>query len=186
MPATRERSRHLAVLSGSVAGEPARLNHMLWRLLRVLLLLLAGSIAGFAAAAAMLRGWLPSRGDEASDELALVAIFDGIQMESRSEAFHGGSILAWFGGVELDLTEATLAPGARLDLRAAVGGVAIKVPMGWRVDAEATAFVGGVDVSVPEPDDPDAPTLVVRVASVFGGVAISVGSARRAGAESTV
>jgi hypothetical protein len=146
---------------------------MIWRLLRTLLLLLAGVFTGFVAAAAVLRGWIPSRGDETSDELGLVAILDGIELESRSGAFRGGSVLAWFGGVSLDLSGASLAPGARLDVRAAFGGVAIKVPAGWRVEAEATALVGGVDISVAEPDDPDAPALVVRAASVMGGVAIS-------------
>ena len=146
---------------------------MIWRLLRALPLLLAGLFAGFVTAAAVLRGWLPSRGDETSDELALVAIFDGVELESRSTAFLGGSVLAWFGGVSLDLSGATLAPGARLDVRAAFGGVALKVPAGWRVDVEATALVGGVEVSVPEPDDANAPTLVVRAGSVMGGVAIS-------------
>jgi hypothetical protein len=147
---------------------------MHWRLVRSLLLLLAGSLAGFAGAAAMVRGWLPSQGDEMSDDLALVAIFDGVDLESRSEAFRGGSIMAWFGGVAVDLSGVTLASHARLDVRAAFGGIAIKVPMGWRVDAETTALVGGVDVDVPEPDDPDAPTLVVRASSFMGGVAIGV------------
>ena len=55
---------------------------------------------------------LPSRGDAESDEVALVAIFDGVKLESRSQAFRGGSMLAWFGGVAVDLREAQLAPGA--------------------------------------------------------------------------
>lgn len=157
---------------------------MVWRLVRSLLLGAAGFLSGFATAAAMVRGWLPSQGDETSDTLRLVAILDGIELESRSDAFRGGSVLAWFGGVALDLTAVTLAPGARLDVRATLGGIAITVPVGWRIDAEATAFAGGVDVSVPEPDEPDAPTLVVRAATVMGGVSISVD--RRAGGATTL
>jgi hypothetical protein len=146
---------------------------MVWRLLRSVLLVLVGSLAGFAGAAAMLRGWLPSRGDETSDELALVTIFDGVDFTSRSEAFRGGSILAWFGGVAIDLSGVTLAPDARLDIRAVFGGVAIKVPTGWRVDADATAFAGGVDARLPDPAEPDAPTLVVRAVSIMGGVSVA-------------
>lgn len=93
-------------------------------MVRRLLLLLVGAFAGFAAAAATLRSWLPSRGGESSDTLALVAIFDGVDLESRSDTFGGGFVLAWFGGVALDLRHATLAPGACLDVRAAFGGVA--------------------------------------------------------------
>jgi hypothetical protein len=145
---------------------------MLWRLLRTVMLLFAGAVAGFAGAAAMLRGWLPSRGDATSDELALVTVFDGLELESRSTAFRGGSILAWFGGVAIDLSGVTLAPGAELDVRTAFGGVSIKVPPTWRIDATATALLGGIDVQQPDIEDPDAPTLVLRAQSLMGGVAI--------------
>jgi hypothetical protein len=150
--------------------------HMLWRLVRSLLFLLVGVLAGFAAAGAVLRGWLPSHGDETSDTLELVAIFDGIELRSRATEFRGGTILAWFGGIALDLSEATLAPDARLDVRAAIGGVAIKVPPGWRIDAETSSLIGGIDVGRGQPDDPDAPTLAVRATTVIGGVSIGSGS----------
>lgn len=146
---------------------------MLWRLLRSLVLLLAGVMAGFAAAAAMLRSWLPSRGDPTSDELALVAIFDGIDLESHATAFRGGTILAWYGGVSLDLRGATLAPGARLDLRAAFAGINVTVPPTWHVDASGTGFAGGAGIAITDPADPEAPTLVVRSTSIFGGVAVT-------------
>ena len=149
---------------------------MLWRLVRSLFFLLVGVLAGFAAAGAVLRGWLPSHGDETSDTLELVAIFDGIELKNRSNAFRGGTVLAWFGGIAVDLSEATLAPDARLDVRAVIGGVAIKVPPGWRIDAETSSLIGGIDVRAARPEDPDAPTLVVRVMTVIGGVSIGAGS----------
>jgi hypothetical protein len=150
--------------------------HMIWRLVRSLFFALIGVLAGFAAAGAVLRGWLPSHGDETSDTLELVAIFDGIELKSRATAFRGGSVLAWFGGVALDLSQVTLAPDARLDVRAAIGGVAIKVPRGWRIEAETSSLIGGIDIGAAAPDDPDAPTLLVRVTTVIGGVSIGAGS----------
>lgn len=146
---------------------------MLTRLVRTVLVLLAGALGGFVGAAAALRGWLPSRGDETSDEVTLATILDGVQLASRSTAFRGGSILAWFGGVELDLTGATVAPGARLNVRALFGGVMVKVPSTWRIDAETQAFLGGIDVPESDADDPAAPTLVIRASSVMGGVAVT-------------
>jgi hypothetical protein len=146
---------------------------MLRRIARTLALLTAGLIGGFVAAAAVMRGWLPSRGDATSDELALVTIFDGIQLASTSTAFRGGSILAWFGGVELDLTGVTLAPDARLDVRALFGGVMVKVPADWRISAESQAFLGGVDAPQPDSGDPDAPMLTIRATCAMGGVAVS-------------
>jgi Cell wall-active antibiotics response 4TMS YvqF len=143
------------------------------RLVRTLGVLLLGFYAGIMAAAALVKRSLPSRGDAESDEVALVAIFGGAELKSRAQAFRGGSMLAWFGGVAADLREATLAPGATLNAGALWGGVAIAVPEGWRVEADARAFAGGVDVKVPEPDDPDAPTLTIVARAAFGGVAIA-------------
>lgn len=146
---------------------------MVWRLLRSVLLLAAGAIAGFAGAAAMLRAALPSRGDAGSDELDLVAIFDGIELASRSTAFRGGAILAWFGGVALDLRAATVAPGARMDVRAVFGGVAIRVPTSRRVEADGTGFAGGLDVSAAEPTETDAPSVAIRAVTFMGGVSVT-------------
>jgi hypothetical protein len=143
------------------------------RLLRRLGLLLLGFYGGLLAAAALLKRVLPSRGDELSDEVALTAIFGGVELKSRAQAFRGGSMLAWYGGVAVDLREAKLAPGgAQLSTGALWGGVAIKVPPGWRVEHTARVFSGGVAVDAPEPDDPDAPTLVVDATVLFGGVAV--------------
>ena len=83
-------------------------------------------------------------------------------------------MLAWFGGVAVDLREAQLAPKAHLSVSAIFGGIAIRVPPGWRVESDVRAFAGGVEISVPEPDDPDAPTLRVEGVAGFGGVAIGV------------
>ncbi len=136
-----------------------------------------GAFAGFAGAAALLKRAVPSRGDAESDEVALVAIFDGAELRSRATAFRGGSMLAWFGGVAVDLREAQLAPDAHLRLHALCGGIAIKVPEGWRVRSNLTALAGGVDVRVPEPEDPAAPTLTLDGSALFGGVAVGARAA---------
>jgi Cell wall-active antibiotics response 4TMS YvqF len=142
------------------------------RLIRALLLLKLGFWAGFMASAALVRRVLPSRGDEDSDEVALTAIFGGVELTSRAQAFRGGTMLAWFGGVAVDLTQARLAPGAELAIGALFGGVDVKVPAGWRVESTARAFFGGVSDDVAEPDDPAAPTLVVQSTTAFGGVSV--------------
>jgi hypothetical protein len=142
------------------------------RTLRTLLVFKVGLVAGLAAAAAFVKRAQPSRGDEESDEVALVAVFDGIELKSRAQAFRGGSMLAWFGGIAVDLRDATLAPGARLSVSTLYGGVAIRVPEGWRVESTAKALAGGVDVKALAGDDPDAPTLHVEGLAIFGGIAI--------------
>jgi len=103
------------------------------RRLRGLLLFKLGALMGVMGAAAFVRRTVPSRGDEDSDELELVAVFDGIDLKSRATSFKGGSMLAWFGGINVDLREVELAPRARLSVNTFFGGIAIKTPPGWRI-----------------------------------------------------
>jgi Cell wall-active antibiotics response 4TMS YvqF len=143
-------------------------------LLRAIGLVVLGFWAGLMAAAAIMKRVLRSRGDAESDELALVAIFDGIDLESSASAFRGGSMLAWFGGISVDLRAVKLSSdGAHLDLHALNGGIAIKVPEGWRVRSNMRAVAGGVDVRAVEPDAADAPSLTLEGFAAFGGVAVT-------------
>lgn len=142
------------------------------RAIRSLLLFKLGFWAGMTAAALFAKQALPSHGDEESDELGLVAIFDGIDLENRSKAFKGGSMLAWWGGISVDLREAELAPDAHLTVRTLFGGIALRTPPTWRVESKVKALAGGADVKTPAQDDPDAPVLTVDGMAIFGGVAI--------------
>jgi hypothetical protein len=145
------------------------------RILRSLLILAVGAWGGMMAAAAFVKRAVPSSGGEESDELSLVAVFDGIELTNRSKAFAGGSMLAWFGGIVVDLRDAELAPGARITVHALFGGIVLKTPPGWRIESSARSLAGGVDVRTPGADDPDAPVLTLDGVAVFGGVAVPAG-----------
>jgi hypothetical protein len=127
---------------------------------------------GVAIAAAFAKRAVSSRGDEQSDDLALVAVFDGVDLKSRAKSFRGGSLLAWFGGIALDLTEAELADGARLTVNTFLGGVAIKTPLDWRIEGDVKSVFGGVKTDSPAQDDHDAPVLTVEGMALFGGVTL--------------
>jgi hypothetical protein len=142
------------------------------RPLRALGLLSLGTVAGIAVSARAVRSAIPSRGDPESDEVALVAIFDGVSLKSRATSFRGGSMLSWLGGIAVDLRDAQLAERAKLSLHSLLGGIAIRIPPGWRVESNLHALVGGVAIDVPEPDDPDAPRLVLDGLAVLGGIAV--------------
>jgi hypothetical protein len=142
------------------------------RPLRAARVLALGALVGVAGAAAFVRRAVPSRGDETSDDVALVAACNGIDLASRSQAFRGGSVLAILGGVSLDLREATLAPGATLSVHALLGGVAIRTPAEWRVELRAHALFGGVAAPGRSSVDDDAPTLVVDGLAALGGIAV--------------
>jgi hypothetical protein len=139
---------------------------------RALGLLVLGAFAGVFLAGRLLRRALPSRGDADSDEVALVAIFDGVNVKSRASAFRGGTMLSWFGGIAVDLREARLADGAHLALHSIVGGIAIRIPPGWRVESNLRALAGGVAIDAPVPDDPDAPRLTLDGVALVGGIAV--------------
>jgi hypothetical protein len=140
---------------------------------RTVSVLSLGFMGGFMAAAAVAKRVLTSRGDAESDELALVAIYDGIELTSHARAFRGGSMLAWYGGINADLREAELAPEAHLSVGALFGGLALRVPSNWRVESNLRAIAGGVDVGGSDPEDPDAPLLVIDGLALCGGVAVS-------------
>jgi hypothetical protein len=142
------------------------------RPLRGLLMFELGAWVGMMAAAAFVRRAVPSRGDEESDELGLVAVLNGIELRSRARAFSGGSMVAWFGGIAVDLREVELAPGARLALHTLFGGIAIKTPPSWRLESELKALAGGVDTRSPAQEDPDSPVLTLTGTAVFGGIAV--------------
>jgi len=74
-------------------------------------LVAAGIFVGLVGAGVVMRKILPSSGDETSDELALAAVLRGIELRSRATAFGGGSLVAWLGGIAVDLRETQLAPG---------------------------------------------------------------------------
>ena len=85
-------------------------------------------------------------------------------------------MLAWCGGVSVDLREATLAPDARLSVHALFGGVAIRVPPGWRLESDLRVLAGGVDVRAEQAESADAPTLALDGFALFGGIAVGARS----------
>jgi hypothetical protein len=145
------------------------------RLFRLLPLVVAGLFGGFAAAGLLLSRALPSRGDAESDEVSLAAVFNGFELESHATAFRGGSMFSWFGGIAVDLREATLAPEARLTLTTVFGGIDLHVPDGWRVESQIKARAGGVALDVRDVSE-HAPLLVLDGVAFFGGIAVRAGS----------
>lgn len=105
-------------------------------------------------------------------------VFSGTRRRVETQNFEGGKIDAVFGGVELDLTGAAIAPPNRrvfLETNAVFGGIEIAVPRTWRIEKAGSAVFGGFDDKTfpprPEPGF-DPPTLVIKGAAVFGGIVI--------------
>jgi len=145
--------------------------------MRRFLLFALGLLSGLVGSALAARVLIPSHGDETSDELALVAIADGLTFRSHATAFRGGSLATWFAGADVDLSGVQLAPGgALLELTTLMSGVSIRLPAGCRIKVQQRgAAAQGFTVTVEGQEDlpPDAPTLTLRALVVGSGVAVS-------------
>jgi len=121
------------------------------------------------------RGWNAVRttGMIGDDFIDYVNVFSGGERQIVSQNFRGGKISAVFGGIELDLTKARMAPGRNdLEIACVFGGATIIVPDNWFVTIEVTPVLGGFSdsrkLSPGRTVDP-ASQLVIRGAVVFGG-----------------
>lgn len=114
-----------------------------------------------------------SRTDDTGDSIQSFNAFSGSELASNSNRFRGGSISAVFGGAEVDLRNATLAPDAQLDVFAAFGAVEIRVPDGWQVSVKGLPLFGGIEnATAKEKLPPGSPFLPVNATALFGGVEI--------------
>ena len=107
------------------------------------------------------------------DYIDYVNVFSGGERQILSDNFRGGKISAVFGGIELDLTKAKLAPGANvLEIACVFGGATIIVPDEWYVKVEVTPVLGGFgDSRKINPGRIVDPSryLILKGAVVFGG-----------------
>jgi hypothetical protein len=140
---------------------------------RVLIGWLAFVVAGVVAALTI-KKTVPAFGDEVDDSFSVVAVIGGRNFTSSAEHLAVGSALTFMGGIDMDLSGATLAPGAKLDLKAFMGGIDVSVPASWRVEVIATERMGEV-VSKPADNDQNAegPLLLVYASATMGGISIT-------------
>jgi predicted membrane protein len=118
-------------------------------------------------------GSVTSVTETGDDYIDLVHVFSGGERQIVSDNFRGGKVTAVFGGSEIDLTKAKLAPGVNvLELACVFGGTTIIVPDDWFVKIEVTPILGGFGdsrkLSPGRTVDP-AKQLIIKGAVVFGG-----------------
>lgn len=132
-------------------------------------------IVGVIFIASKRRGWnsVTSKGMASDDYVDYVNVFSGGERQIISQNFQGGKISAVFGGIELDLTKAKLAPGVSvLEIACVFGGATIIVPDEWQVTIEVTPILGGFNDSrklIPGRQTDDTRKLLIKGAVVFGG-----------------
>lgn len=116
---------------------------------------------------------LKSNANSTTEEIDLVAIFEGKELVSTADPFYGGKILAVFGGVQLDLRKAQPAPtGVRIDAMVMMGGLNLIVPEGWRVKTAGglKVLAGGFSDNTRTTAADDVPTVIVEGLVALGGI----------------
>jgi predicted membrane protein len=112
----------------------------------------------------------PVTGD---DYIDYVHVFSGGERQIVSENFRGGKVTAIFGGSEIDLTKAKLAPGvSELEIACVFGGTTIIVPGDWNIKIEVVPVLGGFGDSrklIPGRIIDPSRQLLIKGAVVFGG-----------------
>jgi predicted membrane protein len=102
-----------------------------------------------------------------------MAMLSGVKRIITSKEFRGGELSALMGGCEIDLREAEMKGNeAVIDVNIIMGGVEMRVPMGWTVSVEATPIMGGVEDKTYPPKEGIVRKLVLTGTIIMGGVEV--------------
>jgi DUF1707 SHOCT-like domain len=103
----------------------------------------------------------------------MIAVFGGVTRKGRWRMKRQTRAYALFGGIDLDLREATF-EGPELEISGfwCFGGLEIKVPSGMEVRDQTAGVFGGTELKNLGDRDPRAPVLVVKGMTLFGGVSV--------------
>lgn len=99
------------------------------------------------------------------------AVFSGSDVRWPAEPFHGATVSAIFGGVDLDLRGAIITQDVIINTTVIFGGIDVYVPANVRVKVAGTPVFGGV-TNKAESAAENAPTIYINSTCVFGGMDI--------------
>ena len=120
-------------------------------------------------------GQYRARAYEVSDAfVTAVGLFGGADRRVTTDGFVGGELTAVFGGVDLDLRDATVSDRpARVNATAVFGGVDVRVPTDWNVQVDVLPiFAGAEDERPRRAEEHDEVDLVVTGFAAFGGISV--------------
>ncbi len=102
-----------------------------------------------------------------------MAFMSGVKRIITSKEFRGGEISTIMGGCEIDLREADMKGSeASIDVNIIMGGIEIRVPLGWAVVVEATPIMGGVEDRTYTPKEGTPKRVIITGSIIMGGVEI--------------
>jgi hypothetical protein len=109
---------------------------------------------------------------DSSDQV--IAIFAGTNRKGNWKVRRNISILAAFGGVVIDFSDATFTSHeVHINSFCLFGGAEIIIPPGMEVRDSTVSIFGATDSGKLKPSHPDAPVLVITGCNLFGGIQIA-------------
>ena len=108
------------------------------------------------------------------DVLHSQALFCGIQKRVLSKNFYGGKISTYFGGTDIDLSQADIVETAYLNIDVAFGGVKLIVPPHWELKIDVTNIFAGIEDKrmYPQSASSSSKVMVIKGSIIFGGLEI--------------
>jgi predicted membrane protein len=119
-------------------------------------------------------GGRSAAGMDSNAHMSALAVMAGIARGNNSPAFKGADLTAVMGGCEIDLRQASIAPGeeAVIDVFAFWGGIDIRVPEDWTVVSRVTPLMGGLEDKTRPSQAASGKRLQVRGVAIMGGIVI--------------
>jgi hypothetical protein len=126
---------------------------------------------------------IPANSDDMTDlnvntgkvraEELFLGILSGVDKKGVWRPTRKNKVFALMGGIDLDFSEAVLAPGVTdVEFMCVMGGLDIVVPHGINVEVKGLPIMGGIDKKVSDEHFPGRPTLRVHGIALMGGVDI--------------
>lgn len=104
----------------------------------------------------------------------LIAIFGEATRKGRWRMPKQVNAVALFGGVDIDLTEATF-EGTEIEINGfwCFGGMEIRAPAGIEIRDRTAGIFGGTEIKGLGDPVPGAPVITIKGVSLFGGVSVT-------------
>jgi predicted membrane protein len=110
------------------------------------------------------------------DFLDTLTVFGGVKKNIITKTFQGGEITTFFGGTELNLTQADINGRVAIEITQMFGGTKLIVPPNWRIKSDDLVCIfGGLDDKRPIQNEmvfDNEKVLVLRGTCMFGGIEI--------------
>jgi predicted membrane protein len=110
------------------------------------------------------------------DFIDSVSFFGGITKKVVSKNFKGADIVSFFGGTDVNLSQADFQDRIVVDLTNIFGGTTLTIPDNWEVISEVTSIFGAFEDKRP-PYDRDSneasKVVILRGTCIFGGIEVN-------------